>query len=1118
MPNQFIIKNGLIVDQGGAIITGSSQLSGSFDILGNSTITGSLNVSSGITGSLFGTSSWATSSSIAISASYSTTASYAATASYYFTSSVTSASFASTASYFVTSSVTSASFASTASLALNFITSSVTSASYAATSSWALNFLTSSVTSASYARTASAASDFVVGNNLTASNALINGTITAQTLVVQTITSSVEYSSGSNIFGSKLTDTQQFTGSVSITGSTHYITGIISASNTIYNAQVQPNLALDTRGRILYSNFFATTASLPDPSLYHGMFSHVHNQGAGYYSHGSNGWIRIWDQFNYPGLISGSEVPSYIAGQAIAPLSVSASSWITASAFFGSGSGIVGVISSSYSTTASFVSTASYAQNSDLLDGLHSSVFATTGSNTFIGNQIITGSLFTTGSNTLIGSTTLTGSLLITGSTTQIGSNTLIGNTVLSGSITISGSTNTGSATASVQIYGDIRQTGYHRFDPIITNINNSISASYIYVSGSTNDLYFAQNSTGYTNTTRLRWLEGNLYTGLFNGGLITTQSSTVYQVSSGSGIVVNLNASIGTNPYPTIEYVNWPNLSASIAPLTASYDQQFIAILSNGTIGAQGTPYEDGDYNTKIPIGIVIHQNRSTINAVQTFPSVAYGWKQRSFDFIKAFGPLKISGYTLSPSGSSTGSLVLSGGTAWVDGRNYIVDPNTPSYITEAVGIATSKIYRYRQSGSGWAYDTNAGIGYPTIDPTQYSNNGVLTPVASNDWSIQRVFYFPNSATKALYIYYGNATYPNETAALAGVSTEAFSEAPNTTANAIYVGYILVRNDADFTVPASYTIYGAGLFRGGGSGGAGGGGGATTLASLSDVSITSPTDYQPFAYNSVTTKWENRSTISASLAGNANTATSASYAATASILLGSVVSSSYASTASWALNFITSSVTSASYARTSSWALNFITSSVTSASYATNAATASYVLQAVSASFATTASYILQAVSASFATTASYIKNISKKVITRIPIIAVQGQTTYITNIPSAVDEVGTELRIKEDLSSAASASLSARIEVATGGAVGFLRMQYSTDEITWSNMNASLVSPYVIDLGVSGSQLTTEEVIPSGAKTTGTYLRLVTSNGTGASDSNARFGNVTLNIIYDL
>jgi hypothetical protein len=45
------------------------------------------------------------------------------------------------------------------------------------------------------------------------------GTITAQTLVVQTVTSSVIYSSGSNIFGNNIANTQTFTGSVLVTGS-----------------------------------------------------------------------------------------------------------------------------------------------------------------------------------------------------------------------------------------------------------------------------------------------------------------------------------------------------------------------------------------------------------------------------------------------------------------------------------------------------------------------------------------------------------------------------------------------------------------------------------------------------------------------------------------------------------------------------------------------------------------------------------------------------------------------------------------------------------------------------------------------------------------------------------
>ena len=77
------------------------------------------------------------------------------------------------------------------------------------------------VASASFASTASSADNFTV-----------RGTLTAQTLVVQTITSSVIYSSGSNVFGNDLSNTQVFTGSVSITGSL-----AVNGSNAILTNQ-----------------------------------------------------------------------------------------------------------------------------------------------------------------------------------------------------------------------------------------------------------------------------------------------------------------------------------------------------------------------------------------------------------------------------------------------------------------------------------------------------------------------------------------------------------------------------------------------------------------------------------------------------------------------------------------------------------------------------------------------------------------------------------------------------------------------------------------------------------------------------------------------------------------
>ena len=579
---------------------------------------------------------------------------------------------------------------------------------------------------------------------------------------------------------------------------------------------------------------------------------------------------------------------------------------------------------SSWAVSASYAQTASFYAETDPIFTAKSGSFATTGSNVFKGNQ------------------TITGSLTISGSTTQIGNNTLQGLTTLSGSINISGNTViTGSitalnATASfgyvsasfLDITGKQVVRGFTQYLPTSDVVPITTVGGYVYSSGSQGDLYFAQTNGSTNNVTRLRWIEGNMYSGLLNGAVITTASSTVYNVSSGSGIIVTLNGSLSSDPYPAIQYISWGNLSANIAPLSASFDQSFVAIEpvgSTGQIYVQGAPYNDGQFNTLIPIGNVIHQNRSTINATATYPSVAYGYKQRTNDFIRAFGPLKLSGLNTYVSGSSTGSLIVASGTAYSDGRNYTTDPNNPSYITDP-GTTTSKIFRYYQSGSGWIYDTNGGAGYGAIDPTRYSLDGVLTPVpgtgSNRRWSIQRVYFFPAGATKGIYVYYGNETYATQLEATANILFENFVEAPNTAAGAVLSAYVVVRNNADFTVPASYHIQQGGLFRN--VGGSGGGGSAVTqtLAGLSDVTITSLTGGQPLVYDSTSLKWENKSTLTANLVGTSSWATNAQ---TASFITGSNVYGPFGA--------------------------NSIVSS-------SNAQTASYILQAVSSSFAQTASF----------------------------------------------------------------------------------------------------------------------------------------------------------------
>ena len=92
------------------------------------------------------------------------------------------------------------------------------------------------------------------GSNTFTGAQVVQGTLTAQTLVVQTVTSSVLFSTGSNKLGSSLSNVQELTGSVGITGSlaingTTAVVGSgtanyvpkFTAGSTIGNSLIQDN-------------------------------------------------------------------------------------------------------------------------------------------------------------------------------------------------------------------------------------------------------------------------------------------------------------------------------------------------------------------------------------------------------------------------------------------------------------------------------------------------------------------------------------------------------------------------------------------------------------------------------------------------------------------------------------------------------------------------------------------------------------------------------------------------------------------------------------------------------------------------------------------------------------
>jgi hypothetical protein len=389
---------------------------------------------------------------------------------------------------------------------------------------------------------------------------------------------------------------------------------------------------------------------------------------------------------------------------------------------------------------------------------------------------------------------------------------------------------------SQVYISGAASIDGYLQLLPVgALAIPTNKSASYLYASGSTNDLYYTQYlpGTNFTNTVRMRWLEGALATGLLHGGVLSTANgTTTFSVTSGSALIVDYNASTTTDPYPTARLVTWPAYVSQSLTYVSTDPITYVGINSSGGLIQQNTPFSENDFYDRVSLGRILHQSGNVTNGASTSPIVAYGLNQSNEQFNRAFGPLKVSGHVLSNSGSNL-SIAKAAGVSYVAGRNYTSNPNSPNLVLPSTDTipAVCKIYRQYVSGSTVNIDTGiSNAGYSVIDPSLYNNNGTLASVSGGQYTIQRVYWFPNSVNKAFFVYYGSATYTSLDKAESSVGSEAFTEGANTIDAAVYLGAVCVRGNAtDLSDAAQARFVQGGLFRGVSVSGGGGGGASTT-------------------------------------------------------------------------------------------------------------------------------------------------------------------------------------------------------------------------------------------------------------------------------------------------
>jgi hypothetical protein len=437
----------------------------------------------------------------------------------------------------------------------------------------------------------------VIGD-VTGSNARFSGTITTQTLVVQTVSSSITYSSGSNIFGNSLANTQVLTGSVTITGSLS-VNGQTTLAGAVTAASAIARGANLTSTLVAAANSDVLVGLDINPTFTNGAFSSV-----------INNTLRVSGVANFLGSVGiNNSAPTE-------KLQIDSGNIVLVSGKY-----------RMYNTGHGAYIDQSYTGDGYLLElqgTKYLTVFRTTGNLVLQNGGTFTDAgyrLDVSGSTRLNGNTQITGSLNVSGSITTTGTitaQTLVVQTITSSIEYSSGSnifgsqiTNTQTFTGSVLVTGSITVA-----TPVVNNLTASYAltaslAQQVSTSISTQNL---QHNVLFVDTTGPGFIQvdgGLRYNP--NQDLLTTTSSYAIQAATATSAsfatnvipITSKTMIIGNNnyiqPYDTGSFVFW----RVPYPITASSITAFSTSSLGPTSGSQVSANKNGSLLLAVPLAV---------------------------------------------------------------------------------------------------------------------------------------------------------------------------------------------------------------------------------------------------------------------------------------------------------------------------------------------------------------------------------------------------------------------------------------------------------------------------------------------------------------------------------
>lgn len=288
------------------------------------------------------------------------------------------------------------------------------------------------------------------------------------------------------------------------------------------------------------------------------------------------------------------------------------------------------------------------------------------------------------------------------------------------------------------------------------------------------------------------------LSTGVVTGGALSIATGTTFDISDGNGWIVD----VSVDP-PVATAISWTGKTGITVTDIATQLITFVSINSAGTVIQQGTRWTSSQARDQILLGVVVHVDLTSIDAVNQQQSLSTQIGPGLYDLYEGIGFINASGNNFSPAGASL-AINKTLGSLLVHGSNFTTDPKAPNVLSNAALLPCTIQYRV---GEGTNYSTGA-----VVLPDLY-DDGTATPaaVSNNKFTVQRVYLFTSNNVK---IQFGQTIYNTMADAKAAIQIQTFTTEPSIAANGALRAFLVIRKGTtDLTNTADAFILDAGKF-----------------------------------------------------------------------------------------------------------------------------------------------------------------------------------------------------------------------------------------------------------------------------------------------------------------